>query len=117
MSVFDKITAQQEGLTGTPAWMVGMQLRDLLLREPALQPIVDEDLSNPDMSLSHCAEQLQTYADKNHGKQECFCITPDVAEGIIRKFYGLPDASGSQPEPTPATAEEADDFLSLEDFL
>ena len=99
MSVYDKISAQQKGKDGTAAWMVGQQLRDILAADPALEEIVDKDLDVDEMDLEHCAERIKAKADELHKQtnSRCVCVTPDVAEGIIREFYGLPIASKASP--------------------
>ena len=94
MTVFEKIEAQQAKLKDTePAWMVGEQLKDICRADPHCADIVAEDLENEAMSLEKAAAALKKYSDDNHGKARCFCITPKVAEGILRKFYGLPEIS------------------------
>ena len=123
MSAFDKITAQQEGKEGTDIWMVGQQLKDILREDPSLEEIVDTDLEVKEMSLKHCAGKIKEYADELHRKQKgsCVCVTPDVAEGIIRKFYGLPDMAGTDPEPAPTPAAvpvvEEEDVFDFSAFL
>ena len=94
MSVFEKIEAQQVKLKETePAWMVGEQLKDICRNDAHCADIVSEDLENEAMPLDKAAAALKKYSDENHGKAKCFCITPKVAEQILRKFYGLPDAA------------------------
>lgn len=97
MTVFEKIEAQQKGKENTAIWMVGEQLKDVCRNDPHCASIVEEDLKSEAMSLEKAAAVLKKYADENHGKARCFCIPPNVAEQILRKFYGLP-------EPAPATA-------------
>lgn len=99
MNVYEKIAAQQTGKTGTAAWMVGQQLRDILAADPTLEEIVNKDLDVDGMDLEHCAERIKAKADELHKQtnSRCVCITPDVAEGIIREFYGLPTASKASP--------------------
>ena len=120
MSAIEKIEAQQKGKEGTPAWMVGQQLKEICRREPQCGELVEKDLDA--INLDAVAAKLKAYADEQHkkGKGNCVCITPDVAEGIIRKAYGLPDAA-QEPIPEPAREEkpkqEAGVFLDLADFL
>ena len=119
MSAIEKITQQQKGREGTDVWMVGQQLKDILREDPSLEEIVDTDLDVKEMSLQACARKIKEHADELHRKQKgsCVCVTPDVAEGIIRKFYGLPDASGTAPEPVPAPVVEEEDAFDFSSFL
>lgn len=99
MNCLEKITAAQAGLENTDAYMVGQQLKDIC-RDPACADLVAADLENPDMSLKACAAKIKEWADEQHRKNKgsCVCVPPDVAEGIIRKFYGLPDATAAEPQ-------------------
>lgn len=89
MTAFEKITAQQ-GEEGTPVWMVGEQLKDIIQDCPGWQELVDQDLENQAMSLAECEKKIKAYADK-HKKNGFACVVPSVAEKIIRDFYGLTD--------------------------
>lgn len=115
MDVFEMIEAQQKGKENTAPWMVGEQLKDICRREPHCAAIVAGDMSNPNMSIEACEKKIKAYADANKGKNECFGVAPNVAEGIIRKFYGLPGPADSQ---APVKKEPAETgLLNLEDFL
>lgn len=92
MTVFEKIEAQQKGLEDTAIWMVGEQLKDICSREPDSAKLVAEDLENKDMSLANAEKKIKAYADK-HRKGNFACVPPNVAEKILREFYGLPGAS------------------------
>lgn len=99
MDVFEMIEAQQAKLSDTePAWMVGEQLKDICRADESLAAIIAEDLTSEAMSLTKAAAELKKYADKNKTGR-CFCITPKVAEDILRKFYGLPEAGAPKEEP------------------
>ena len=125
MTVFEKIEAQQKGKENTAAWMVGEQLKDICRADPACASIVAEDLENKDMSIEKASLKIKAYADDQYRKQKgnCVCVPPNVAEGIIREFYGLPAAG------TPAANDEtpleisiqaisiANGFLDLDAFL
>lgn len=100
MNVYEKIESQQAKLKDTePAWLVGEQLKDICRNDPSSESIVAEDLENEAMSLEKAAAALKKYSDENHGKSRCYCITPKVADQIIRKFYGLPEIAPPQLEP------------------
>lgn len=89
MTAFEKIAAQQ-GEEGTPVWMVGEQLKDIIQDCPGWQEIVEQDLEQKSMSLAECEKKIKAYADK-HKKNGFACVVPSVAEKIIRDFYGLTD--------------------------
>lgn len=91
MSAFDKIAAQQKGKENTAPWMVGEQLKDICSKEPLAAELVDKDLDVKEMSLEECEKKIKAYADK-HKQGSCAVVPPNVAEGIIRKFYGIPEA-------------------------
>ena len=97
MTVFEKIEAQQKGRENTDVWMVGEQLKDICRTDPSCAAIVAEDLENKDMSIEVAAKKIKEYADVQKHKQKgnCVCVPPNVAEGIIREFYGLPSSAAS----------------------
>lgn len=118
MTVFEKIEAQQKGHENTDIWMVGQQLKDILLGDSSLEEIVDKDLDVKDLSLANVAKKIKAWADEQHKKTKgsCVCVPPDVAEGIIREFYGLPGCGASEKQPT-VPAPEEDDLPDFADFL
>lgn len=113
MTVFEMIEAQQQGKKNTAPWMVGEQLKEICKRDPACAEIVAEDVANPDMSLVACEKKIKAWADKQKRSGNCVCVPPNVAEGIIREFYGLPvvEAKASTEE------DDAGDILGLSDLL
>lgn len=112
MTVFEMIEAQQHGKENTAPWMVGEQLKEICRKEPHCQSVVLEDLQNPDMSLEKCEGKIKAWADKQKSSGNFVCVAPNVAEGIIRKFYGLGNAAEEQTEARPTAK-----ILSLEDML
>ena len=120
MSVFEKIEAQQKGREGSPAWMIGQQLKEICSREPESGELVEKDLDA--VTLEAVAVKLKAYADEQHKKNggNCVCIPPDAAEAIIRKAYGLPDAAKEtipEPKKEEKPKQETGIFLDLADFL
>lgn len=116
----EKIRAQQ-GEEGTDVWMIGEQLLEIAEREPASAALIEKDLEVAAMSLPEAAKAMKAFADEKHSKIKgnCICVTPKKADGVLRKFYGLPEAGGS-PEPAPAeeTASPADSgTIDLADFF
>ena len=92
-----KITGQQPK-ERSAVWMVGEQLKDICRREPGCAELVEKDLDMKGMGLADCEKQIKAYADKNK-KGGFSCVPPNVAEGIIRKFYGLPEAGEKKEAP------------------
>ena len=103
MSVFEKIEAQQKGKENTAPWMVGEQLKEICSREPLAAELVEKDLAVEKMSLEACEKKIKEWADK-HKKGGCAVVPPNVAEKIIREFYGIPAAGQSKPSVADATA-------------
>lgn len=101
-----KIEAQQAKLTENSApWVVGEQLKDICTNSYCAE-LVSADVDNADMSLTNCEKKIKAYADKH--KQGSFAyVSPKVAEGIIREFYGLP-AAGEK---------HSGEVIDLSDFL
>lgn len=110
--LYQMIEAQQKGRENTPAWMIGEQLKEMAEREPACAELLEKDLVVEGMSLAAAEKNLKKYSDENHKGAGCFCITPKVAEKILREFYGLPD-QGKEPEPEAPKA----DYIDLASFL
>ena len=51
---------------------------------------MEKDLDVKEMSLEACEKKIRAWADA-HRKGNCAVVPPNVAEGIIRKFYGIPE--------------------------
>lgn len=88
-----KIDEQRKDHKDKPRYMIGSQLLDICESQPSAVDIVLRDLDIPELSLEAAEKHLKSYSDKNHGSAKCFCITPDVAERLLREFYGIPAAS------------------------
>ncbi len=113
MTVFEKIEVQRAGKENTPVWMVGQQLMDICRAHDSCARIVSEDLENEAMGIKAAAKKIKDWADEQHKKQKgnCVCVPPDVAERIIREFYGLPAAGSEKEDPVGEQAHaEADEF-------
>ncbi len=111
----EMIRQQQKGLKPTDAaYMIGMQLIDMIRKDSRIEPIMEEDLQNEKMGLEACSAALKVRADEIHKtvKGSCVCITPDEAEKVIRRFYGLPDPAGPEAE-----IPEEKEIISLEDLI
>lgn len=101
MTVFEKIAQQQEGCQGTPQFFVGEQLKEICYADSHCAEIVSQDLDSESMSLVKAAQKIKAYADEQHKKNKgnFVCVPPDVAEGILREFYGLPAAAPEEKAP------------------
>lgn len=110
-----KIEARQKGKEGMPEFGIGEQLKDIARAEPASAELIDQDLDKDEMSLEAVAEEFKNYADELHKEKKgsCICITPQEAEDLIRKFYGLPERKAT---PAPEEKQPAG-LLDLESFL
>ena len=107
------IAQQQKGHEAQPRFMIGEQLKEIAAREPLCAEILEKDLTVKEMSLEAAERKLQEYADKNHKGAKTFCITPIVAEGILREFYGLPKRDETEAEPEPPK----EGFIDLSSYL
>jgi hypothetical protein len=108
------IEAQRKGKEDTPVWMVGEQLLDIAAGEPDSLELLKQDLTVPEMSLENAEKQIKAWADK-HKKGSCCCVSPKVADGILREFYGLKSLDEKKSEAVAKPCE--DDYIDLESFL
>ena len=118
MSAFEKITAQQKGREGTPAWMVGEQLKDMCRDDARCEALLDKDLDVKDMSLEKAAAKIKAFADKNKTGNFA-CVTPVQADGILREFYGLPGREETRAAEGvgPYRGKQERKIVRLEDFI
>lgn len=92
----NEIRKQQEGKENTPVFMIGEQLLEMARGDDNIAEILLKDLQTDGMTLIDAEKQLSVYAKKNKGNNNCFCISPKVAEDIFRKFYSLPEKSDAK---------------------
>lgn len=119
MSAFEKIAAQQKGRDGTPAWMVGEQLKDMCREDPRCEELLDKDLDVKEMGLEKAAAKIKEFADK-HKTGNFACVTPIQADRILREFYGLPGGEDTSSAPAghlPLEGKAERKIVRLEDFL
>lgn len=114
MNYKEIIEKQQKGHETEPRFMIGEQLKEIAEREPKSAEILERDLEIEEMNLEAAEKHFQEYADRNHGKAKAFCITPKVAERLLREFYGLPKKEETVAEPE--TVQEPG-FIDLSSFL
>lgn len=109
------IEQQQQGKENTAIWMVGEQLKEICEKEPACAELVEKDMESGGLTLAGAEAKIKAKADeiRKTVKGNCVCIAPNVAEGIIREYFGLPERNDKTVAAQPA---EAMGF-SLEDLL
>lgn len=110
------IAAQQKGHENEPRFMIGEQLKEIAEREPKSAELLEQDLQVKEMSLEAAEKKLKEYADKNR-KGNCFCITPLVAEGILREFYGLPKRDEAAEEERTEAKPAKNGFIDLSNYM
>lgn len=115
--LLEKISQQQKDKEFTDIFMVGEQLKDICRNNSHATELVLSDLDVPEMSLEKCAGEIKKEADRLHREKrgKCICIPPDMAEGIIRKFYGIPEDSAECR--TQSAEQSSDNIIRLEDFI
>lgn len=111
------IEAQQKGHENDDVFTVGEQLKDMASREPAIVELLKQDLEVPEMSLVKAAGKIKGYSDTHRGGKSCFCVSPMVAEGILRKFYGLPKREAGKVQELAPSVSNTVPKLDLSDFL
>lgn len=109
----DLIEGQQKGKENTDIFMVGEQLKEMGEESDRNAEILLQDIAMKEMDLVAAAGKLREYADKNHKSAKCFCITPIVADRILREFYGIAKEADRVAKASPAT----ENFIDLCDFL
>lgn len=107
------IEAQQAKVNeGSPQWMVGEQLKDICRMEPGSAELIAQDLDVAAMSITEAEKKIKGYSDEHKGNAACFCVSPAVAERILREFYGLPGQSE-----TALPGQREGNVLRFEDFF
>ena len=115
MNYKEIIEAQQKGHETEPRFMIGEQLKEIAEREPLSAELLERDLEIEEMNLEAAEKHFQEHADRNHGKAKAFCITPKVAERLLREFYGLPIPEENAPEKKEADSSAG--YIDLSSFL
>ena len=113
--IYDLIAEQQRGHETEPRFMIGEQLKEIAEREPLSAELLERDLEIEEMNLEAAEKHFQKHADKNRGKAKAFCITPKVAERLLREFYGLQIPEENAPEKKEADSSAG--YIDLSLFL
>lgn len=111
------IEEQRKGKENSPIWTVGEQLLDIASESPLNCELIKKDLQVKEMDLEHAERQLKAWADKQAKTKGCVCVSPKVADEILRKFYGIEvrGEGASKAEATPMAAPV--DEIDLSSFL
>ena len=119
MRLLEEIVSRQtKGHEDTTVECVGQQLLDIARNEPACAELLVKDLEVSGMGIVDAEKEIKKAADEKHkkGKGNSVWISPIEAEGILRKFYGLPDAT-TEPfpvrDPVQAAMEDDMDILGM----
>lgn len=103
------VLSQQKGHENEPRFMIGEQLKEIAEREPFSAELLERDLKIKEMNLEAVEKHFQEYANENRKQAKVFCITPMVADKLLREFYGLPT---DKPE-----EQTSSEFIDLTSFL
>jgi len=83
------IDKQRKGKEDSPVWTVGEQLLDIAAESQLNLELITKDLQIEEMDLAHAEKKIKAWADKQKQVGGCVCVSPKVADGILREFYGL----------------------------
>lgn len=86
------ISEQQKGHENEDIFGIGEQLKDMAEGDAKITELLINDLTTSGMKLVDAAKMFKQHADSIKGNKNKVCITPKVADGLLRRFYGLPDA-------------------------
>ncbi len=109
-----RITEQQQGISEESCvFGVGEQLKDICRESAELAELVYQDLENPEMSIAKAEAKIHAKADELHKKNKgrSACVTPQLADKILRDFYGLLPKGEA-----PVTA-SAPKLIDINDFI
>ena len=120
-----KIEAQQKTAKEySPVWLVGEQLKDILRDTPELAELVSRDLDVKGMGLADCERKIKARCDELHRKLGGggVGIPGAEADGIIRRFYGLPERPPQSPpqgggDRSPKGGAKSGEVIDLADFF
>ena len=102
---------KQQPKQHTAVWTVGEHLKAILLHEPHLAELVDQDLEQEALSLANCEKKIKACADKNRVGNSS-SVSPVEADRIIREFYGL-----AREEVVEPPKQEQSNLIDLSDFF
>jgi|GEM_PF-3397174 len=94
----------------SPVRMVGRQLMDIVGQNEQVAAVVLEDLKGGH-TVHKCEAEIYKWA-KAHKTGNRACCPPDIADGIIRKYFGLPENGEKTQQP-----KQKNKTINLTDFL
>ena len=97
----------------SPVKGVAQQLMDIVGHDEQAAAIVLGDLKGG-QTIQKCEAEIEKWAKAHKVGNRAFC-PPYIADGIIRKYFGLPEA-GAEPRPPKPKAKGKSRRISLEDF-
>lgn len=104
-----EIEAQQAKLKEWDhARYMGEQVKDILRDAPAAAEIVLQDLKAEGMKLKDCEKKIAEYAREHGGN-----CPGDVADRIIREFYGIPARRAEPQRPAESRQTKRINFADL----
>lgn len=103
------INEQQKGHENEDVFGIGEQLKDMAEGNAKITELLINDLTTSGMKLVDAAKMFKQHADSIKGNKNKVCITPKVADGLLRRFYGLPDVTETAVAEAPG--------IDLSDFL
>lgn len=108
---------QKQAGEGSTIWCAGEQLADIAKAEPESAELLARDLELPEMSIDKAEGKIHEYANKNRKGAKSYGVSPRIADGILRKFYGLPEAAAPDYHVSGSNAQPEDDEIRLEAFF
>lgn len=112
MNAIELIEQQQKKLGRCMAYGVGEQLKEICRSEPASAALLENDLDKNGMGIADAEKKIRAFAGKNGG-----FVTIQEADGILRKFYGLPDGPDGKEEQPKQESSGAGGIIDLMDLL
>ena len=109
-----RITEQQQGISEESCvFGVGEQLKDICRESSFVARLVLEDLENPEMSIVKAEARIHAKADELHKKNKgnSACVTPHMADKILRDFYCLP------PKGEAPASSSSSKLIDINDFI
>lgn len=97
----------------SPVRGVAKQLMDIVGSNEERAAVVLEDFA-AGRTVKKCEQEIKKWVDGHHKGNSGYC-PPDIADGIIRKYFGLPEA-GEKPQQRPQPKRK-NKTINLADFL
>ena len=114
-----EIEKQQKGMEKYSCpYVVGEQLKEICMREPASAELLANDLQVKEMDLNHAERKIYEYGKSlMKGKTGGVAISPVWAEKVLRDFYKLPDAETAGQAVAVEEPKSKGKIVALDDFF